>query len=252
MLKTLIVDDEAPARQFLAEHLGQESQIEIVGQASSGREALEMISKLQPDVIFLDIQMPGLNGLDVARELAGREAVPRVVFVTAFEEHAIKAFELEAVDYLLKPVEPSRLKATLKRLERDSMQRPNLQRLLGLLEQKEPEPPLTRLALLDEVAQVRFVVSLNDICYITSKDDKTYVHLEERALRSMDSLGVLEKRLPGDQFLRSHRAYLINLHRVLKISPWSSGTYNLTLRGVKEPLPLSRGQAPIFKAKLGW
>lgn len=251
-LRVLIVDDEAPARRLLMERLKEHPDLEVVGQAESGREALQKARELHPQAVFLDIQMPGLNGLDVAREFMQWETPPRVIFATAYEEHAIAAFELEALDYLLKPVERERLALAVEKLTRGNEEQDYLERVLRAVEAADRRSPLTRLALLDEVAQVRYVIGLEEVCFITTKSEKTYVHLEGRTLRCMETLQSLESRLPPDRFLRSHRAYLVNIDRVTKIAPWSSGTYNLTLRGVAQSIPLSRGQAPLFKERLGW
>lgn len=173
-ISALLVDDEAPARRLLGEMLGKHPEIEVVGEAASGDEALERIRELSPRVVFLDVQMPEKDGLAVARELVEGSSPVRVVFVTAYDEFAVRAFELEAVDYLLKPVDPQRLARTAGRLAKPASEATALSLLRAL--ERVRETCLDRLSLLDERSGVRHVVELGAVDWITCRGEKTYVH----------------------------------------------------------------------------
>lgn len=248
VLSALIVDDEAPARSLLRELLEQCNGVEVVAEAASGTEALAGVDQFHPDVVFLDVQMPELDGLDTARRITGLDDPPRIVFVTAYDEYALKAFEVEAVDYLLKPVEPARLEQTVGRLLKTPGTPTELERLVRAL----APAPLERLALLDEQSGVRHVVDLAQVVYVTADKEKTYVRLPDRFLRCMETLGGLEQRLPPERFFRTHRSYLVNLERISRVEPWGSGAYNMELEGSDRPIPLSRHYAPAFKQKVAW
>jgi two-component system response regulator LytT len=245
-VRVLIVDDEAPAREYLQSLLRGFPQIEVVGEAGDGLTALNLVDSEQPDVLFLDIRMPGLDGLEVAQQLSLRESSPRIVFVTAYDEHALEAFESEAVDYLVKPCTTKRLKKAIQKLERPV----SSQNVAGAV-RKLGQKSLRKLALLHEVKKVRFMIAWDEIIFLTSRNEKTYVATDRGELRAMETLGVLAEVLP-DTFCRSHRSYVVNLDRVEQIQPWGNGAYNLVLRGVKETIPLSRGYAKNFKDAVNW
>jgi DNA-binding LytR/AlgR family response regulator len=187
-----------------------------------------------------------MDGLETARRLSALISPPRVVFITAYDEYALQAFELAAVDYLLKPVDPERLDQTLSRLQSNTSDTgAELRKLLGAL-------TLRRLALLDEATGVRHVIDMADIVYAYCEDEKTYVRLRGRLLRSMDTLAGLEGRLCPQQFMRVHRSHIVNLQKVLRVEPWGAGTFNLELEGSDRAIPLSRQHAAAFKEKVGW
>ncbi|MBT9589111.1 response regulator transcription factor [bacterium] len=248
-LSALIVDDESLARGLLKELLAEVGGVEVVGEAATGCEALLLVEQLGPEVVFMDIQMPEMNGLEAARRLSLLEKPPRLVFVTAFDHYALPAFEVEAIDYLLKPVESERLAQAVARLQRSLPQ--DLGGLLRALEAARPLP-LTRLALLDERTGLRHVVKLEEIVWVSADNEKTYVRLSEGCLRSMDTLGGLEEKLPPQSFMRVHRSYLVNLDRVRRVELCGSGSYDLELSGSDRKIPLSRHYAPLFKKQVSW
>ena len=219
----------------------------IVGQAGSGEEGLRLVRELRPDVLLLDIQMPGTTGLDVAARLMHVSNPPAIIFVTAYDAYAIKAFEVEAVDYLLKPVDPIRLHKALQRIEL-SLTGDAMRRVLERLQPGAPE----RMALLEEASGVRHLTSLADIAWFTTQDERTYASVGGRLLRSMETLGALEEKLPADRFVRIHRAYIVNLAHVREVIPWANGSFNLRLHGCPQEIPLSRSYAPAFKTRTGW
>ena len=191
MLKALVVDDEAPARSELRFLLGEAGDVEVVGEASNALEALQLIKAIPYDVLFLDIQMPGLSGVQLAEALAAHPRPPAIIFVTAHSEHAVKAFEVKATDYLVKPVELDRLKLAVSRLAPVAEQAPaRIERI-----------PV-------EKAGKKLLISVEDILYIMAKDDYGFLHTSaDRYLQTM-SLASLESKSPAGQLsLALHRRY---------------------------------------------
>ncbi len=256
-IRTLLVDDERLARRGLELRLAAAPDVEIVGECENGREAIEQIASLSPDLMFLDIQMPGLSGFDVLARLP-QDAMPVVVFVTAFDRYAIDAFEARALDYLLKPVEDSRLEQALSRVRAHLAERAVLQqheRMLGLLAdvrgagELEPEALLARVAgggasRYSEVLAIRTgrdVVRIKaaEIDWIDAAGDYMCVHAagETHVLRA--TMKQLETALDPQVFQRVHRSAIVNLTRVRRLRPHANGEYFLTLESGQE-LKLSR------------
>jgi DNA-binding LytR/AlgR family response regulator len=236
-LRALVVDDEEPAVEelrFRLVELGEPG--DRVDTATSAREALRLLRERSYDVIFLDIQMPGLSGLEVA-QVVGDEG-PAIVFVTAYEEHAVVAFELGAADYLVKPVQAGRLGRTLARLRSPSDQ------------PAQAAPPLERLPV--ESAGRTILLDTGEIRFAEAQGDVVYVRARDRAYPTRYSLGELERRLPQPPFLRVHRAFIVNLRNVVEIRPYFNGTY--LLKTNDEPgteLTVSRGRVGSLRALLG-
>jgi two-component system LytT family response regulator len=234
-LSALIVDDERLARQELRTLLALHPEVEVLGEAASVDEAARQLAREQPDVIFLDIQMPGESGFDL---FARAPVAARVVFVTAHDDHALRAFEVNALDYLLKPVAPARLAAAIARLREDA----------------DADRPARRLEYGDFVflpvdGHSRFL-RVNQIVSIAAAGDATVVStadgLRGRVPRSLRSW---EERLPPKQFVRIHREALVNLQFVERIEEWSHEAYQVHLRGQPSPLTLSRRYAARLKAR---
>lgn len=244
MLRALIVDDEAPARSELRYLLEVAGDVEVVGEATSAREALELIEALEYDVVFLDIEMPGLSGLDVVESMKKLRACPAVIFVSAYSEHAVKAFELEAVDYLLKPVTSDRLRHAIARVkggERSRITRPA---------DAERKMQINRIPV--EKAGKKVLLPIEDIIYISSKDDYSYIHTADARFISSTPLRILEERLADNVFYRVHRRYLVNLNMVLEITPMYGGTFTLTVKdSAKTQIPVSRRRSAGLKGTLG-
>jgi two-component system response regulator LytT len=234
MLKALLVDDEAPARSELRFLLAEAGGVEVVGEASNALEALQLIKAIAHDVIFLDIQMPGLSGIQLAEVLSGLSKPPSIIFVTAHSEHAVKAFDVRAVDYLVKPVELKRLKDAIGRLSPSTDSMAKVERI-----------PV-------EKAGKKLLVSVEDILYIMAKDDYSYLHTEADRYLSTISLANLEERLGTAGFFRVHRRYLVNLARVKEVVPMYGGTLLLTLTDSDgTQIPVSRRRVPSLKKALG-
>lgn len=232
VLRALIVDDEYPARMELRYQLGQFSDVEIIGEATNAREAMTLINALDYDVIFLDVQMPGMSGIELARSLKGRAVVPKVVFVTAYENYAVSAFEIPATDYLLKPIEAERLAETIQRL-RDAKGasagegRPEKS---GETDRPSGEARPQLSFLLCEKDEKQIPLPLNEIVYIFSEGYNVYVQTYSERLLTRHTLQELTERLPSSQFFRSHRSYLVNIYQVKEISPYFNGAYIMKLK----------------------
>src|SRR5664279_4479643 len=235
MLKALVVDDEAPARSELRYLLGECGGVEVVGEASKAVEALQLIKAIPYDVIFIDIQMPGLSGVQLAEVLSGLTHPPSIIFITAHSEHAVKAFEVRATDYLVKPVELERLKQALARLHPVAEQAPaRVERI-----------PV-------EKAGKKLLVNVVDILYVMAKDDYSYLYTAADRYLSTISLAQLEIKLEPAGFFRIHRRYLVNLSRVKEVVPMYGGTLLLTLSDdAGTQIPVSRRRVPALKKALG-
>jgi two-component system LytT family response regulator len=252
-LRVVIADDERPARAFLADLLSGFAQVELVGQATNGTEAVETVERLEPDLALLDLQMPELDGLGVVRMLK-KDCVPMVAFVTAYDEYAVKAFELNAIDYLLKPVSRDRLRETLdraeERLERPRWRQQETARLKAAANQYETEKAqfLERIPVRKRdqivilpVDQIASVVADGELLHLTT-------HRNERHTISY-RLKDLEARLDPAKFVRLSRGALANVKAISRFAPMPGGTYLATLLNQQE-VPVSRSQARVLRDHL--
>jgi two-component system LytT family response regulator/two-component system response regulator LytT len=253
-LRAVLVDDEQLARDELLFLLGQVGGVEIIGQAGNGVEALTAIDKLQPDVVFLDVQMPGLTGFEVARRMLDTRALPQIIFVTAFDQHAIEAFEVNAVDYLLKPVDPARLEIAVDRARR----RISIDRKLDLGEaapgfvqaqiekivQLVAERQQRRDRLAIKVGERFMLVQAEEIVYASLADDGiVVVTLKHSGTSNYRTLDELQERLDPGVFWRVHRSHLVNINKIKEIVPWFSRNYILRMKDEKSTeIPVSRTQ----------
>ena len=233
-LRVLVVDDEPPARRKLIAMLGQEADINVVGEAANGDDAVSAIEEHQPDVVFLDIQMPGLNGFDVL-ETIGLENAPLVVFVTAYDQHAVRAFEVNAVDYLLKPFDRQRLQSCLSRIRDQHVSwRGKVEKLLAEL---RPREFLSRV-MVKSRGRVVFL-KVEEIDWIETSANYVEVHVGKQSFLLRETLGALEAKLDPKQFARVHRTTMVNVDRIQELQPWSHNDFMIVLRdGVK--LKMSR------------
>ena len=236
-LDVLLVDDEKLAREELRNLLSEYKMLNVVGEAGDSQTALEQISKLNPDIIFLDIQMPGETGLALAEKISNEV---KIVFVTAYDEHAIRAFEINALDYLIKPVYPERLETTISRIT----------------ESKSPEEEREELSYDDFIfvklnKTVKFI-KLNTIICIASAKEYTQVFTTDgnKGLILL-SLTEWDTKLPGSQFVRIHRSTIININFVNKIEPWFNNSYKVFMNGITDPFMMSRRYVTKIKGKLG-
>lgn len=245
-MNALIVDDERHARKELARLLKAFPEIHIVGEAANAREARERITSLNPDLVFLDIQMPEENGFELLDSLG--EGAPRIIFTTAYDVYALRAFEFGAVDYLLKPIAPKRLALAIRRVcETDGA--------AGQADEMDTpfsEMPAKPLGLQDKVLlgtsdRIAYV-AVGNIIGAESLGAYSKVWLEDGALVIRRSLAALEARLPTEFFMRANRSQLINLQHVRSVEPWFSGGLKLTLSG-NLTVELSRRQAKLFRER---
>jgi two-component system response regulator LytT len=264
-LRTVLVDDEQLARDELGYLLGQTGGVEVVAQAGNGLEALHTIERLQPDLVFLDVQMPGLTGFEVARRMLDEGPASYIIFVTAYDQHAIEAFEVNAVDYLLKPVDLGRLEAALQRVRRRmSLERQpvaedvtagagsdaggsrpgisnlELERIVQLVAERQSRRD--RLAI--KVGERFLLVQAEDVIYASMVDDSISVVTRQHAgTSSHRTLDELQARLDPSVFWRVHRAHLVNINMIKEIVPWFSRNYILRMRDEKTTeIPVSRMQ----------
>jgi two-component system, LytTR family, response regulator LytT len=264
-LRTFLVDDEQLARDELGFLLGQVEGVEVIGQAGNGVEALAAINRLGPDLVFLDVQMPGLNGFEVARRMLDADASAHIIFVTAYDQHAIEAFEVNAVDYLLKPVDPARLEVALQRARRritldrlsndgisnegvgskritDSpgVNNDQLEQIIQLVTERRSRRE--RLAL--KVGERFMLVQSEDIIFASLIDDSISVVTSQHAGTSnYRTLDELQERLDPSVFWRVHRSHLVNINKIREIVPWFSRNYILKMKDEKATeIPVSRTQ----------
>jgi len=259
-LRVVVVDDERLAREELCYQLEQLDGIEIVAQASNGIEAIGAVERHDPDLVFLDIQMPGLGGFEVARRLLEhQDEAPAMVFVTAFDQHAIEAFEVNAVDYLLKPVESGRLEQALQRARRRvEAERPGPASVAPTNDQLEQIVKMmaVRQTKRDQVAirvGERFVlVQAEEIIYASLADESINIVTGQVAGTSnYRTLDDLQARLDPDVFWRVHRSHLVNINKIKEIVPWFSRNYILRMKDAKgTEIPVSRAQTKRLREYL--
>lgn len=242
MLRALLADDEPLARERLRALLHDaEVEVQIVGEASGGKEAVTLVHEVRPDVLFLDVQMPVLDGFDVLDLLAPPR--PHVVFVTAFDEYAVRAFEEHALDYLTKPVRLERLERTLRRVT-DLVAADQTDPALDALSAAREHEPLARIAL--QAGRRLRIVAPEEVTHFEAQDKIVLAHLDGRAYPVDFTLQVLEERLDAAQFLRIHRAILVNVEAIRELVPWFSGTYQVKLDG-GATVPLARRRVKTVK-----
>jgi len=234
-LRVALVDDEAPARMVLREFLAHAPEVTIVAECANGFEAVKAVADLQPDVLFLDVQMPKLDGFEVL-DLVGRDVA--VVFTTAYDEFALKAFEVHAVDYLLKPFGRARLAEALARVRERLAARPAATDAPALAAAARlPGTWLTRLVIRDG-ADVH-VIPIDQVDYVETQDDYVAVHAGERTRLKEQTLASLESQLDPYRFVRVHRSYLLNLDRLARLEAVSKDVRMAILRDGRR-LPVSR------------
>jgi two-component system, LytTR family, response regulator len=256
-LKVLVVDDEQLAREELCYQLQRIGEVEVVGQAGNGLEALSAVEQYEPHLIFLDIQMPGLTGFEVARRLLSYgPGTPAMVFVTAFDQHAIEAFEVNAVDYLLKPVEPTRLEQAVDRARRRiEAGRPAAAPLNDQLEQivkMMAGRQVRRDQVAIKVGERFMLVQAEEIIFASLADESINIVTGQVAGTSnYRTLDDLQARLDPGVFWRVHRSHLVNINKIKEIVPWFSRNYILRMKDAKgTEIPVSRAQTKRLREYL--
>lgn len=243
-MRVLIVDDELLARSLLRELLDEIEGIDVVGEAANGFEAVRLVEQLAPDLLFLDIQMPKLSGFEVLELLGGDP--PAVVFVTAYDEHALRAFEVHAVDYLLKPVDPERLATSIARAAERRDRVPAPAELTAAA--RPPGRSLERI-LIREQGRVH-VLPVDRIDFVEAQDDYLSFAVGGRRFRRQQTLADLEHQLDTDRFVRIHRSYLLNLDRLARLELYAKDSWRAVLAdGTK--LPVSRSGHARLRDRTG-
>lgn len=261
-IRTLIVDDEPLARERVRSMAASEPDLEVIGEARDGAEAVDAILSQAPDLVFLDVQMPKLDGFEVIKSV-GADRMPPVVFVTAFDQHALRAFEVQALDYLLKPFDRDRFQGALSRVrhQMDSEENGALGRkLLALVRDMHIEgagdaPPQAAADRRSDRMVVKsggrlFFLRTDEIDWVEAAGNYVRLHVGAEAHLLRETMNSIETRLPPDTFFRIHRSRIVNIERVKELQPWFNGEYVVILRnGTK--LTLSRGYREKLQARLG-
>lgn len=249
MVRLVIVDDERLARDRVKGFLSKIPEVELVGEAEDGASAIELIEREAPDLVLLDVQMPGADGFSV---LQGLKDPPHVIFATAYDEYAIKAFEVEAVDYLLKPFAQSRLAEAIERVRQriddgaEKMDAAALARVAGERKLYARQIPV-------HTARKILVLPVEEILWFAVESRLVYAHVDGRAYMTNFTLRELEERLDPEIFFRAHKSRLVNLQQVKEIVRWFGGRYRLVMKDEEaSQVELSRVQARELRARLGW
>jgi two-component system, LytTR family, response regulator LytT len=244
-MNTLIVDDEKPARDELIFLLKSFPEVNIVGQGKNGEEAVSLIKEHAPDVVFLDVQMPGLNGFGVIKKLMDRKMrVPHIVFATAYDNYAVHAFEVNAVDYVLKPFDKARIAKAVQRakkvVEASALPADRLETLVNQLEQAKSQPA----KILVNFQQRLLLVDADDVIYASIADGLiTIVARDAEGTSNYRTIEELQGSLDAETFWRAHRSYLVNINQIKEVVPWFKSSYMLKMNDKKETeIPVSRAQ----------
>jgi two-component system, LytTR family, response regulator LytT len=251
-LSTLIVDDEQLARDELAYLLKNIDDVEIVAQGKNGLEAVNLIREHNPDLVFLDVQMPGLDGFGVIKKLLDRKIpLPKIVFATAFDQYAVRAFEVNAVDYLLKPFDRQRVAQSVERARLNSPS-DKLDTLVRMLESQKP--PASKILL--KAAGRLFLVNQKDICFASIEDGIiSVVTSGPNGMEGQSNCRTLEElhdSLDPNSFWRAHRSYLVNINRIKEVVPWFKSSYQLRMDDRKQTeIPVSRAQTKRLRELFG-
>jgi two-component system, LytTR family, response regulator LytT len=249
VISAIVVDDEKLASDELTYQLREFPDVEVIATASNGLEAVQLIMDLEPDLVFLDVQMPGLDGMGVLRKLREQNIpLPYFVMATAYDQYAVEAFKWEALDYLLKPVEKERLAQAIERARK------------GVAERQKAAPPelplakpsLQRTKLLVKSNQRNFIVDAQDVVYATIEDGLiTVVASNFEGQSNYRTIEELQSNLDADTFWRVHRSYLVNIHRIKEVIPWFKSSFQLRMDDKKQTeIPVSRVQTKRLRTLL--
>ncbi|MBS5939085.1 response regulator transcription factor [Clostridium sartagoforme] len=235
-MKAIIVDDEFLAREELKYFIQNYSKIDIVAEFTDGIEVLKFIQNNDVDIIFLDINIPSLDGVLLAKSISKFTKKPNIVFITAYKEHAVEAFEVEAFDYILKPYSESRIISMLKKLEntynnkKDNSHINFISNKINLWKNEKI-----------------IVVDINDIYYCVAQERITYVFTKDEKYSVNLCISDFYEKLPNDIFFKCHRSYIVNINKIKEIIPWFNNTYNLKLQDIDYEVPVSRSNVKVFK-----
>jgi two-component system LytT family response regulator len=235
-MKCIIIDDEYPARMELRYFIEKYEELEIVGEFEDSISALSFFEQNSVDIIFLDINMPNMNGMVLAKLISKFETKPQIIFITAYGEYAVDAFSIKAFDYILKPYSEERIIKTLDSLIEKSR-----------VEKPKEEKSINRLTLWK--GEKMYVLSLDEIYIFEACDRETKVYAKGEIYFSKQKISNLEEELP-DMFFRTHRSYIVNINKIKEIIPWFNSTYNLKIEGLDIEVPVSRNKIKEFRSLL--
>lgn len=237
MINVIIIDDEKIGVEELEYVLSKINYVNIIGKYLDVKEGLDGIKKYKPDAVFLDIDMPGLNGFLAAGEVKKASENTKIIFVTAHEQYAIRAFEINVLDYVLKPFSEERIERSIKRILDNEVNETSGGDIIEKQVKKLPVRKKDSLMLID----------IEKILYCNIKDGNVYIYSENEVYESEETLTQIEKRLDKFSFVKCHRNYLVNLEVITNITPWINGTYLLKLKGTNEEVPVSRNYNKVIK-----
>lgn len=247
-IRAILIDDEPHARVELEYLLLQHNDVQVVYKTGNPREVLQAIEQHNPHIVFLDVRMPGLDGLQAAERILDSQYSPLIVFATAHEEFAVKAFEVNAVDYLLKPFSAKRVTRCIERIREllnDSLE-VDQRKMDALMSFITTAPPRRKIAI--EFNGKAAIIDEKDVVLAYCSDGQLIIHTKEKSYISNMSLQDLQHKLDDRLFFRSHRAYLVNIERIREVIPWFNGTYNLILEGLPNmEIPVSRQHSSKLK-----
>lgn len=247
-MRIMIAEDEYLAKEELIYMLEKEKDIELCPSAETGEELIDLYFEHKPDVLMLDIEMPGMTGIDAARQIIkATKTPPYIVFITAYDTYAVEAFDVEAIDYLLKPFDQVRFQQMLERLR---SRRSDSKEIIKPKE-IEVEASAIKKLLIDD-GEKMIVISPSSIYYAVPSDRMLEIYTEDKIIESKLTLQELERKLTGLPFFRTHRSYLVNLNQILEITPWFNGAYNITLKDEENTtIPVSRSARKGLFEKFG-
>lgn len=250
-VRVMLADDEQPAREYLASLIAVEPDLELVDQCANGREAVDSIRRARPDLLFLDVQMPELDGFEVLAEL-GDDLPPGVIFVTAFDQHAVRAFEVNALDYLLKPFGPERFRKAVRRareiLRSTEDPAPTAYRLRELAHNPPVLSPYLHRLLLLSTGRIQFR-NVSELDWVESEGNYLRLHFGSESHLRRDKLSALEARLDPARFARPHRSFLVNIERIRELRRTINGDYIVVLKSGLE-IPLGKPNREGFMAQI--
>lgn len=248
-IATLIVDDEAPGRAVLRNYIANHDDLELVGEAGNGAAAVEMIEKLKPGLVFLDVQMPDLDGFGVIEKI-GPRLMPPTIFVTAHDQYALRAFDAQAIDYLLKPFDKVRFERALEHARESIAAKQQTQigaQLMALVQSTKSNPPATERFVVKSGGKITFL-SLDEIDWVEASGNCVRIHVGSQAHQLRESISRIAERLDPARFVRVHRSVIVNFTKIRELQACNSGEYIVVLRSGKE-LPCSRSYRAALDAR---
>jgi len=253
LIRCLVVDDEKPARDEIVYLVNSDPDFEVVESFENGKLLLEAIDSIKPEVVFLDINMPGMGGLEVAEKIVQMDEEYRIVFVTAYDDYAVKAFEINAIDYLLKPVSLERMGKCLERVKSDlgdsTQYAENLKLLIEQVSTEKTEGDKKDHFCFHREGKL-VPVKKNEIIFVKAENRGVLIETTKGSFTTNHQLRDLVQMIECDDFFRCHRSYIININFIEHIEPWFNRTYQVEMNGSEEKIPVSRNYIQEFKKRM--